>query len=223
MKKYFFTRECFTIIFGSVRDAWQLVYCVYKILRMPGPLISIFGSERTTKDSFYAQQAYLCADRCVQQGFSVLTGGGRGVMEAANCGAYDRAQALREKRKRTLGIRVRGLDVGYTSLCAQILEVNSYLVRKLLLVRYTYAYIIFPGGLGTCHELFAVLDLIVTAQMERKPIVLFGVRYWHPITQWYHLASTEYDYIKEAGRNLLYVTDNLDDTMRYIIEHVNQH
>lgn len=150
----------------------------FETLHNLGPAVSVFGSSRLKEDSFFYQQAFILSRMLSEAGFSIITGGGPGIMEAANRGAK-------------LG---KGKSVGLNIEIPTEQRPNDYLdislsfryffIRKLMFIKYAIAFIIFPGGFGTIDELFEAMTLSQTGKIGDFPIILFGRGYWHGLIEW---------------------------------------
>lgn len=155
-------------IFGEVIKGFRKLHFV-------GPCVTVFGSARFSEDHPYYQLSRHVGAELARAGFTVMTGGGPGVMEAANRGAKE----------------VGGRSVGCNIILPREQEPNPYLdtfiefkyffVRKLMLAKYSYAFVALPGGFGTMDELFEIATLVQTGKMEQFPIVLAGLDYWRPM------------------------------------------
>ena len=200
--------------FRGFHGAMQLTYGVWKVLGMPYPRVSIFGGSRLKTDSTYSQKAHQLAHKLAQNKLSVLTGGGPGIMEAANCGA------AHETKERTMGIGVRNLpgELGINACAQDNVLVDYFWVRKLLLLRYSIGFVIFPGGFGTLGELTDLLTLMQTKKMAHVPIILVGVDYWSSWIAWADQAEKE-GCISMEERALLVTTDDLDWVVTTLIKH----
>ncbi len=177
-----------------------------------GPAVAIFGSARCGKEDPYYQAAVKTAEILAQAGLAIITGGGPGIMEAANLGAH----------------RVGGTSVGcnielpfeqtpnpYQTIS---LHFRYFFVRKMMFVKYSMAFIIFPGGLGTMDELFESLTLVQTKKIEHFPVVLFGSSYWKGLRGWMQDSMLGEGYVSEADLSLYTITDDPEETARGIIE-----
>lgn len=184
----------------------------FRVLHFIGPCVTVFGSARFTEEHPYYALARRVGRGLSQLGFTVMTGGGPGIMEAANRGAKEAG----------------GRSVGCNILLPKEQQPNSYLdrwvrfryffVRKLMLVKYSYAFIVMPGGVGTMDELFEAMTLIQTKKIESFPVVLMGQEYWQPLVDFFKrmvMAGT----IDEADLKLLLVTDSVDEAMAHIQKH----
>lgn len=189
-----------------VRTAVQLTYGIWKISQLEHPLVSIFGSSKVAPESEYAQLARMMGARLADADISVITGGGPGIMEAANCGAQRTKGEVR-----TLGISVRGLEHERRNLCVDDYMVMSYYFsRKWLLTQYSIAFIIFPGGVGTLEELAELLTLMQTRARAHAPIVLLGEEYWDHIVRWLREQALPNKLIFASDLERITVTDDID-------------
>lgn len=143
-----------------------------------GPAVTIFGSARLGEDSYYYQQAIKVSKMLSSAGFSVITGGGPGIMEAANKGA-------KMGKSKSIGLNIEIPQEQYPNKYLDInLSFRYFFVRKLMFIKYAIAFVIFPGGFGTMDELFEALTLVQTSKIESFPIILFGKEYWQGLIDW---------------------------------------
>jgi uncharacterized protein (TIGR00730 family) len=143
-----------------------------------GPAVSVFGSARTTQDEPEYELARRTARLLGRAGFAVITGGGPGIMEAANRGAS-------EARARSVGLNIDlPFEQGANPYADVRLHFHYFFTRKLMFVRYACAFVVFPGGFGTLDELFEALTLVQTGKVRNFPIVLVGRPYWDGLLQW---------------------------------------
>ena len=184
----------------------------FRALHFVGPCVTVFGSARFKEDHPYYSMARTVGRKLSEIGFTVMTGGGPGIMEAANRGAKD----------------VGGNSVGCNILLPLEQKPNPYLdlwiqfryffVRKVMLIKYSYAFIVMPGGVGTMDELFEAITLIQTRKILSFPVVLMGKEYYEPLINFLKrmvVAGT----IDAADMNLLLVTDSVDEAM----DHINKY
>lgn len=163
--------------FGQTFRIWWELIRGFRKLHFVGPCVTVFGSARFDEHHRYYKTARLVGRYLAESGFTVMTGGGPGIMEAANRGAKD----------------VGGRSVGCNIVLPQEQKPNPYLdhwidfeyffVRKIMLVKYSYAFIVLPGGFGTLDELFEVLTLIQTGKLRDFPVALMGQDYWTPLLE----------------------------------------
>lgn len=191
---------------------------VYHLSKLSSPIITIFGGAGLKIESKDGKQVYDFSYRCAQEGMSILTGGGPGVMQAGNCGARDGrvASGLQSRGTHTLGISVRGLDEGFANPCAPVIYVDDFFVRKRLLILYSRVFIFFPGGIGTMDELFDVLNLAKHGLTSAVPVILFNSEYWKSLTDWYQAACDDHGLIKPEDKQLIRVVDTVDQALEVV-------
>jgi uncharacterized protein (TIGR00730 family) len=200
---------------GAFRTVWQLMRGIYKVSKLPHPIVTIFGGSRFKQDARYALQAHKLAHALIQSHISVITGGGPGIMQAASCGAREE-MAKQKNRARTLGITVKGLDnLEPINPCVMddYLITDFFFARKWLLMNYSVAFAVFPGGFGTLEELAEVLTLMQTKKMETAPIILIGVDYWAPLLKWLSASALENKLITQDELDLMRMTDDIDEAI----------
>ncbi|HVZ95602.1 MAG TPA: TIGR00730 family Rossman fold protein [Chitinophagaceae bacterium] len=181
----------------------------FRALHFLGPCVTIFGSARFREDHIYYKQTRQLAGEIARLGFTIMTGGGPGIMEAANRGAKD----------------VGGKSVGCNIILPKEQKPNPYLdkwvdikyffLRKTLLIKYSYAFIVMPGGFGTLDEFFEALTLVQTRKIEMFPIIIFDQDFYKKIlehNQWMAEAGT----ISITDESLYFVTDSVTDAVNHI-------
>jgi uncharacterized protein (TIGR00730 family) len=182
----------------------------FQALAHVGKAVSIFGSARTTEDHpEYAAARYVAAE-LGREGFSIITGGGPGAMEAANRGARDAGVP-------SIGL---GIELPFEqSLNPHIdlpLEFHYFFVRKVMFVRYASAFVVFPGGFGTMDELFEAATLVQTQKIRHFPIVLVGTDYWRGLTDWLAETMAAEAKISPPDLKLLHTTDDPDEIVSIV-------
>jgi len=217
--KFKYYRECFNIFLHSIRVGWELMFGFIKLSRMHMPVITIFGGAKDPKKDGSAKKAYELARRFVAQDISVLTGGGPGIMEAANCGAASvHKNDKGKKRPDTIGIAVTGIDTWFVSSCYYpTVRVSYFFMRKWLLIRYSVGFIVFPGGIGTLDELFDLLNLLKHHRIPSFPVVLIDKDYWEPLLQLLRL-SLKRGLLDKELMNLFFITDDVDEAFTFVYE-----
>lgn len=178
-----------------------------------GPAISVFGSARSKPGSWDYDAAVVVGKRLVDEGYAVITGGGPGVMEAANKGANE-AGGLSVG----LGIELP-FEQGVNEYVNLGLQFRYFFARKTMFVKYAQGFIVLPGGFGTFDELFEALTLVQTRTITRFPIVLVGHAYWDGLINWVRDVVAEDGKISAADLDLIHVTDDLDDAISHVIAH----
>ncbi|MCX8031040.1 MAG: TIGR00730 family Rossman fold protein [Thermodesulfovibrionales bacterium] len=150
----------------------------FETLYEVGPAVSIFGSSKLKEDSYYYQQAFTVAKMLSEIGFSIITGGGPGIMEAANKGA-------KMGKGKSIGLNIELPSEQYPNKYLDInLSFRYFFIRKLMFIKYSIAFIIFPGGYGTMDELFEAMTLVQTKKIDSFPIILFDRQYWEGLVDW---------------------------------------
>lgn len=194
------------------RVFWQYIKA-FRTLHFVGPCITVFGSARFKEDSVYYQQGMEFGRRIALSGFTTMTGGGPGVMEAANRGAFENGGA-------SVGcnIQLPFEQVG-NKYVHRSFTFEHFFVRKTLLVKYSYAFIILPGGFGTMDEFFETLTLIQTKTITSFPIVLFGREYYQGL--WEAIEDmAKKGTISAEDMNLVLFTDDVDEAMNHIFKYI---
>ena len=200
------------------KELWLVLRAVhdfisgFRTLHFVGPCVTVFGSARFREDHPYYALARDVGRRMSELGFTVMTGGGPGLMEAANRGAKDVGG-------RSVGCNIRlPAEQAPNRYLDRWVTCRHFFVRKVLLFKYSYAFIALPGGIGTMDELFEALTLIQTRKIEHFPVVLIGRAYWQPLLTLLNgmvAAGT----IDSADLRLILVTDDLDEAVGHIERH----
>lgn len=181
----------------------------FRTLHFVGPCVTFFGSARFPQDHVYCALARSTAAAVAAQGFTVMTGGGPGIMEAANRGA-------REAGGRSVGCNIQlPREQQPNAYLDVMVEFRYFFVRKLMLVKYSHAFIVLPGGLGTMDELFEILTLIQTGKVEDFPVILMGVEYFRPLLELLHSLEAQ-GAIDRADIDRLLVTDDPQEALSAI-------
>ena len=177
-----------------------------------GPAISVFGSARTKPDDPSYAAAEEVGRKLAQAGFAVITGGGPGVMEAANKGAGEAGGV-----SVGLGIELP-FESGLNQYVDLSIEFHYFFARKTMFVKYSDAFVIMPGGFGTLDELFEALTLIQTGKVKHFPVILFGSAYWAGLVEWLTRTVAEERKINPTDLLLFRVTDDPAEAARIVIE-----
>lgn len=184
----------------------------FRTFHFCGPCITVFGSARIKEDNPYYKMTMDIGARLARMGLTVMTGGGPGLMEAANRGAREAG----------------GRSVGCNILLPQEQDPNPYMdkwmdfqfffVRKVMLIKYSYGFIVMPGGVGTMDELFQALTLIQTKKVTNFPVVLIGTDYYKDVTELFDKMCEEKT-ISETDKELFLITDSVDEAISHIKIH----
>lgn len=185
----------------------------FRELHFAGPCITVFGSARFKEDHPYYIAAREFGKRIAALGFNTMTGGGPGIMEAANRGAFE----------------IGGSSIGCNIVLPQEQKVNPYVqksvtfehffVRKVMLIKYSFAFIIMPGGFGTMDEFYETLTLIQTKSITQFPVVLYGKKYYQSLIDNIKFMSTQ-NTISEEDMQLVLLTDDIDEAMDHIRKYI---
>jgi hypothetical protein len=197
-------------------DSWRMFRIIGELVdgfdSLSGiePAVSVYGSAQLKPEDELYKKTEEIAHRLGQMGFSIITGGGPGVMEAANKGAL-------KAGAKSIGLNIKLPEEQKGNIyTTQSLTFNHFFVRKVMLVKYASAFIIIPGGLGTLDELTEVLTLMQTYKIKPFPVVLFDGNYWKGFLDWLRNFSLAKGYISEQDLNLLRVCDNPDEVIETI-------
>jgi uncharacterized protein (TIGR00730 family) len=182
-----------------------------------GAAVAFFGSARMPEDHPWYACARELGRRFAETGFAVITGGGPGLMEAANRGARE-AGGLSVGCNIELPHEQKGNPYANLSI-----NFRYFFVRKMMFVKFADAFIIFPGGFGTLDELFEALTLVQTEKIHRFPIVLFGSEYWGGLVDWIRNTQLAQGTISPEDLNLLSVTDSVDEAVRLVLDCYTKH
>jgi uncharacterized protein (TIGR00730 family) len=196
---------CFVLGWDFFRVFLQIIYGAWRISKLSHPIITIFGSSKIAPSEKYVHEANQIASWLVDYDMSVLTGGGPGIMQAANLGAV---HLIKKDEIRSIGIGVRGLHENKNMYVQEYFALDYFFARKWLLTQYSTGFIIFPGGFGTLDELSEILTLIQTNQMKKVPIVLIGKDFWDPFMQWLTQQAVPHGLITAEHLKLFSVTDD---------------
>jgi uncharacterized protein (TIGR00730 family) len=210
-----------TAILAELTDAQRLLRIQdelrngFKALARMGKAVTIFGSARTPRDHPRYHQARELARRMGEEGFAIITGGGPGIMEAANLGAQD------------AGVPSVGLGIelpheqGMNPYVDLPLNFHYFFTRKVMFVRYASAFVVFPGGFGTMDELFEAATLRQTEKIRYFPIILVDGDYWTGLVDWLRVEMLGQSYISPEDVDTLVVCDDLDRVIEIVedVEH----
>jgi uncharacterized protein (TIGR00730 family) len=182
----------------------------FRKLHFLGPCVTVFGSARFEEGSHYYELAREVGSELAHAGFTVMTGGGPGIMEAANRGAQ-------EAGGRSVGANIELIHEQRPNVFLDTwMTFRYFFVRKVMLVKYSYGFIALPGGFGTMDEVFEIATLIQTRKVKNFPLVLIGTEYWNPLLTFlrdYMVASRT---IEEADVTRIFVTDSPEEAVEYI-------
>ncbi|MCL4857020.1 MAG: TIGR00730 family Rossman fold protein, partial [Flavobacteriales bacterium] len=199
-------------------DSWaifkmmaELVEGFEKLAKI-GPCVSIFGSARTQPDNKYYQIGQEIAYKLAQKGYGIITGGGPGIMEAANKGAFD-------ANGKSVGLNI---DLPFEQQSNpyidpdKLINFDYFFVRKVMFVKYAQGFIVLPGGFGTLDELFEAITLVQTHKVGRFPIVLVGKSFWGGLLEWIKSTLLEEKNISPKDIELFAIVDTAEEAVKVI-------
>ena len=200
----------------KTNDSWSVFKIMgefvdgYEKMGKIGPCVSIFGSARTKKNDSYYKLTTQIAKDIVNLGFGVITGGGPGIMEAANKGA-------KEALGSSVGLNIElPLEQNHNMFIDddKLLEFDYFFVRKVMFVKYSQGFVVMPGGFGTLDELFEAITLIQTKKSQKFPIILVGSKFWNKCYDWIKSELVEtYKYISTHELDLISIVDSSNEVI----------
>jgi len=204
----------------SINESWRVFRIMAEFVEGIETLsqvenaVTIFGSARIKPDNIYYQKTENLARLLVKNGFNLITGGGPGVMEAANKGAS-------EAGGKSVGLNIRLPFEQKPNPYANIhIDYKYFFVRKVMFVKYAVAYVIMPGGFGTMDEFFEALTLIQTRKIKSFPLILMGSEYWHGLIEWLKNTMLQEDKISPADMDLIQIIDEPEEVVKLIKKYV---
>jgi uncharacterized protein (TIGR00730 family) len=205
---------------GFVReDPWRIFRIMsefvesFETLSAAGPAVTIFGSARTLPGNHYYKVAVALGDELAKNNLAVITGGGPGIMEAANRGA------ARAKGK-SIGLNIELPHEQKGNRFANIpIHFHYFFSRKVCFVKYSIGFIFMPGGFGTLDEFFEVLTLVQTGRISRFPLILIGKDYWSGLLKWMEKTMLERGFISPGDQQLFTLTDDASEATKIILEY----
>ena len=204
----------------KTNDTWQLFKVIaefvdgFEKLGRIGPCVSIFGSARTKPDSPYYQLAQDIASMLTKEGYGIITGGGPGIMEAANKGAQ-----LSKGKSVGLNITLPHEQSANPFIdLDKLITFDYFFVRKLMFIKYAQGFVVLPGGFGTMDELFEAITLIQTMKIGKFPIILVGKKFWSGLMDWIHQTLLTEKNINEEDLSLFKIVDTAEEAVSIINE-----
>jgi uncharacterized protein (TIGR00730 family) len=200
----------------EIRFVWKVfreLVSAIRTLHFVGPCITVFGSARFKEGSEYYTSAFEFGKRIAAIGFTTMTGGGPGLMEAANRGAF-------EAGGMSVGCNIKlPFEQVENKWLHKSMTFEYFFTRKTMLIKYSYAFIIMPGGFGTMDEFFETLTLIQTKTITGFPVVIYGKEYYKELMEAMHDMAKR-GTISEADMNLVLLTDNIDEAIEHIRKYI---
>ncbi|GAB1447249.1 MAG: TIGR00730 family Rossman fold protein [Bacteroidia bacterium] len=193
----------------SFKVLWEFIQG-FRALHFVGPCVTVFGSARFKEDHVFYKKAREIGAGLSKMGFAVMTGGGPGIMEAANRGAF-------EANGKSIGCNIQlPHEQKENPYLHKWVDFRYFFVRKTLLIKYSYGFVIMPGGWGTMDEMFEALTLIQTGKIEEFPVVLFGKDYWKNLIHLIDDMVTHGTVSPTELKEYLLITDSVEETLAHI-------
>lgn len=204
----------------KAESSWQVFKVMsemvegFEKLNKIGPCISIFGSARVKPESEHYQLTVEIASKLSKEGFGVISGGGPGVMEAANKGA-------KQAGGKSVGLNI---DLPFEQDSNPYIDTDKlitfryFFIRKLMFVKYAQGFVLMPGGFGTMDELFEIITLVQTDKVDDIPIILVGKEYWSGLIDWIKSQLLKGKFISEDDLDLIKIVDTSDEVIKFINE-----
>jgi uncharacterized protein (TIGR00730 family) len=202
----------------KTKDAWRALRILSEFVEgfdtladLP-PAVSLFGSARSKPDSAECELAERMGAALAEAGYALITGGGPGVMEAANRGAT-------EAGGMSVGLGIElPFEQGLNDWVDVGIDFRYFFVRKTMFVKYAQAFVVLPGGFGTLDELFEAITLVQTKKVTRFPVILMGVEYWSGLFDWIKRTLLSDGKINESDLELIQLTDDVDEAVQIIVD-----
>lgn len=200
----------------TVKDTWRLFHILsefvegFEVMPEVYPAVSIFGSSQTSSNSPIYKNTIKVAELLVKNGFNIISGGGPGVMEAANKGAS-------QAGGKSVGLHIQLPNEQKANKYANVrLEFKYFFIRKVMFVKYAVAYIIMPGGFGTMDELFEALTLIQTNRIKPFPVILMDKKYWGGLIDWMRETLVQNKTISKADIEIFHLVDTPEEAVKIV-------
>jgi uncharacterized protein (TIGR00730 family) len=207
---------------GDAVESWRVFRIMsefvagFELLRKYGLAATIFGSARFIPGDKYYKEAEDLAARLAKKGYAIITGGGPGIMEAANVGGF-------KVGGKSVGLNIElPFEQKLNPYTTESLDFYFFFSRKVMLAFASEVYVYFPGGFGTLDEFFELLTLVQTRKIQRIPIVLYGSDFWNPLMEFFkNNMLKKYQTISKEDLDLFHVVDSVDEAMKYILKNVD--
>ncbi|MCD5381007.1 MAG: TIGR00730 family Rossman fold protein [Candidatus Pacebacteria bacterium] len=202
---------------GDAVQSWRVFRIMsefvqgFELLRSHGLAATFWGSARTTPDDEYYKDAEELAARMAKKGFTIISGGGPGIMEASNVGAF-------KVGGKSVGLNIQlPFEQKLNPYTTESLNFDFFFSRKVMMTFASEVYVYFPGGFGTLDEFFEIVTLIQTKKIEKIPIILYGKDFWTPLLHFFkNDMLNKFETISEEDLDLFHLVDSVDEAMKYI-------
>ena len=204
---------------NKMEDAWQILRIQgeftkgFDTFNELGPCVSVFGSARTQEHEKWYREAVSFGHHMADEGFGIITGGGPGIMQAANQGAV-------EAGGQSVGIGIElPFEAGMNEYVKVGIECRYFFTRKVMFLKYSQAFVVFPGGLGTLDELFETLTLSQTGHTPKFPIILVGRDYWEGLVDWLQKTVSSQGKMSQSDFDLFRIVDTAEEARGKVMEY----
>lgn len=207
---------------GDAIQSWRVFRIMsefvsgFELLRSHGLAATFWGSARLQPNDPYYKAAEELAAKMAKKGFTIISGGGPGIMEASNVGAF-------KVGGKSVGLNIKlPFEQKLNPYTTESLDFDFFFSRKVMMTFASEAYIYFPGGFGTLDEFFEIVTLIQTKKIERIPVVLFGSEFWNPLLLWMEKELIKkFKTIDKEDMEIFKVFDSVDETLKYVLKNVD--
>jgi uncharacterized protein (TIGR00730 family) len=207
----------------SGQDPWRIFRIMaefvdsFETMSKQGPLITVFGSARTKPDDDDYKEAYKMAQLLAKNKFGVLTGGGPGIMEAANKGAYEAGGV-------SIGLNIKlPMEQKANSYLTRGIDFRYFFIRKVNFLKYTHGVVVFAGGFGTLDELMETLTLVQTNRINKIPVAIVGKKFWKGLFDWIEDVLVKTEKISPEDLSFYKIVDSAEEAVRHIKAHFKKH
>ncbi len=211
-------RDQYLIDDFKLEESWRMFKIMaefvegFEQLNNIGPAVSVFGSARTSPEHQDYRQAVYLGNLLAKSDITVITGGGPGIMEAANRGA-------KEAGGRSIGLNITlPMEQKPNDYATKLVSFKYFFVRKVMLIKYARAFVVFPGGFGTLDEMFEAMTLIQTNKIKPFPIILYGSHFWRNLSDWFHDDLVSTGLVAEKDLDLFTICDDVEEVVSLIKE-----
>ncbi|HDS16325.1 MAG TPA: TIGR00730 family Rossman fold protein [Proteobacteria bacterium] len=213
-------RDQYLIDDFKLEESWRMFKIMaefvegFEQLASIGPAVSVFGSARTSPEHLDYRQALYLGNLLAKEKITVITGGGPGIMEAANRGA-------KEAGGTSIGLNITlPMEQKPNEFTSRLVSFKYFFVRKVMLIKYARAFVVFPGGYGTMDETFEALTLIQTNKIKPFPIILYGSHFWRNLTEWFQDELVSAGLIAEDDLDLFQVSDDVEEVVDIVRQYI---
>lgn len=210
-------RELCYVPIRAVKIAYDYIRGIWAFRKIEQPSVSILGGLHVKPDDRYGKQAFTLARLLAQHGFSIITGGGPGIMAAANCGALAATPAGEHHEGKTIGIGLKHLNHGFANPCAHVYKTSYFFIRKWFLFQYSVGFVFFPGGIGTADELFELFNLFTFKIVKPQFVILVDKDYWNPLMDWYVNTGMKEELITLPPYEVFFMVDSPEEALASIL------